>query len=115
LHRPLYASGGVDSTSKAYRKAWAPILEDPSNDVTMVLTGHQHYYERMVVFCRSGLDCCCLVGCLLAFFCLVMCVWCIITMNHLLTPLLSSPLSTPSPPRSAPSVVACVQRRHQFT
>lgn len=46
FHHPLYTSGRYDSASRPLRLAVEPILVD--GDVDVVLSGHEHFYERLV-------------------------------------------------------------------
>lgn len=43
FHHPPY-SGGSHGSSQALRKAWGPLFE--KHDAQLVLTGHDHHYER---------------------------------------------------------------------
>lgn len=45
FHHPLYTSGRYDSASRALRIAVEPILV--AGDVDIVLSGHEHFYERL--------------------------------------------------------------------
>ena len=45
FHHPLYTSGRYTSAARVLRLALEPILIDGNVDV--VLTGHEHFYERM--------------------------------------------------------------------
>ena len=44
FHHPLYTSGRYDSASRALRIAVEPVLVE--GDVDVVLSGHEHFYER---------------------------------------------------------------------
>jgi predicted phosphodiesterase len=46
MHHPLYTSGRYRSGARALRTALEPILVD--GDVDVVLSGHEHFYERLV-------------------------------------------------------------------
>lgn len=46
LHHPIYTSGRYTSAARALRLALEPIFVN--GDVDMVLSGHEHFYERMV-------------------------------------------------------------------
>lgn len=46
LHHPIYTSGRYTSAARALRLALEPILVN--GDVDVVLSGHEHFYERMV-------------------------------------------------------------------
>jgi hypothetical protein len=46
FHHPLYTSGRYDSASRALRIAVEPVLVE--GDVDVVLSGHEHFYERTV-------------------------------------------------------------------
>jgi hypothetical protein len=46
LHHPLYTSGRYASAARAFRIALEPSLVD--GDVDVVLSGHEHFYERLV-------------------------------------------------------------------
>lgn len=45
FHHPLYTSGRYQRTARALRLALEPILI--GGDVDVVLTGHEHFYERL--------------------------------------------------------------------
>lgn len=45
FHHPLYTSGRYESASRALRVVLEPILVN--GDVDVVLSGHEHFYERM--------------------------------------------------------------------
>jgi hypothetical protein len=45
LHHPLYTSGRYRGTARTLRLALEPILVD--GDVDVVLSGHEHFYERL--------------------------------------------------------------------
>src|SRR5678815_3627296 len=44
-HHPLYTSGRYRAGARALRSAVEPILVD--GDVDVVLSGHEHFYERV--------------------------------------------------------------------
>lgn len=46
FHHPLYTSGRYQRTARTLRLTLEPILVD--GDVDLVLTGHEHFYERLV-------------------------------------------------------------------
>jgi len=46
LHHPIYTSGRYTSAARALRLALEPILVN--GDVDVVLSGHEHFYERML-------------------------------------------------------------------
>jgi hypothetical protein len=46
FHHPLYTSGRYQTGARALRAALEPILVD--GDVDVVLSGHEHFYERLV-------------------------------------------------------------------
>ena len=46
LHHPIYTSGRYTSAARALRLALEPIFVN--GDVDVVLSGHEHFYERMV-------------------------------------------------------------------
>ena len=45
FHHPLYTSGRYGSAARALRRAVEPILVE--GDVDVVLSGHEHFYERI--------------------------------------------------------------------
>jgi hypothetical protein len=45
LHHPLYTSGRYGASARTLRSALEPILVD--GDVDVVLSGHEHFYERL--------------------------------------------------------------------
>lgn len=46
LHHPIYTSGRYTSAARALRLALEPILVN--GDVDVVLSGHEHFYERLL-------------------------------------------------------------------
>jgi hypothetical protein len=46
FHHPIYTSGRYGSTARSLRRAVEPILV--KGDVDVVLSGHEHFYERIV-------------------------------------------------------------------
>lgn len=57
FHHPIYTSGRYQSASRALRLALEPILV--SGDADVVLSGHEHFYERLepqrgIVYFTSG-------------------------------------------------------------
>jgi hypothetical protein len=46
LHHPLYTSGRYPSAAQGFRTVLEPIFVD--GDVDIVLSGHEHFYERLV-------------------------------------------------------------------
>ena len=46
FHHPLYTSGRYQTASRALRRSVEPILVE--GDVDVVLSGHEHFYERIV-------------------------------------------------------------------
>lgn len=46
MHHPLYTSGRYSSAARGFRTVLEPILVE--GDVDVVLSGHEHFYERLV-------------------------------------------------------------------
>ncbi len=46
FHHPIYTSGRYESGARSLRASLEPVLVDGDADV--VLSGHEHFYERMV-------------------------------------------------------------------
>ena len=46
FHYPVYSSGMHGDNANVISE-WQPMFDDPQNKVTMVVTGHDHFYERL--------------------------------------------------------------------